>query len=932
MGELMRDFGKVLVKLSLMVAAIWIGTAMTGCGKKTEDAQTLISDARRYQENGDNKAAIIQLKNALQSNPDNSEARYLLGTLYNKTGDLQSAEKELRKALSLGMSPAKVLPDLGQTLLHLGQFQQVLDETGKLSEDKSSAEISTLRGNASLALGKVKEAKALFELALTDKPDFSGALIGLAQYSLGEKDPETAMRFAEQAVTKNPQNADAWLFKGDLLRMQGKIEPALAAYDEVIKVKPDGAPAYLNKAFLEISIGKFDAAKTDIDAARKVAPGNPMIFYTQALLDFNQGRHAAALESLQQILSKIPEHMPSVLLAGAVQSALGSSLQAERHLKHYLEKDPKNLYARKLLASSLLKSRQPQQAIDVLAPALKGAQQDTQLLALAGEAYLQVQDFPKATEYFERASDIEPKNAMLHTALSMSKLGQGQNARAVAELEMATKLDPKSSQAGILLVMTHLRLKEYDKALAAANALEKVYPDNPLVQNLKGGIYLGKNDRSNARASFEKALSLQPDYFSAVANLAQLDLQDKKPDAAKKRFEDILQKDKKNIQAMTALSNLALSQGQNTEATAWLERAAAENPDALQPAMLLAANYLRLGEKQKSLTLAQKLQGANPQNPGVLELLAQAQLGNNDKAAALESYSRLAAMLPEAAAVQLQIASIYLANQNIPAATDALKKALAIKPDYLEAQLAQAGLESRQGNYEKAIAISRQIQKQQVKSPIGYMTEGDILMSQQNPSLAARAYEQAFAISKSGPAMVKLHASLSQAGKGPEANSRLLQWLKEHPNDAASRMYLAGVYLTARSNKAAIEQYQLILKQAPAYMPAINNLATAYQQEGNPLALEYAEKAYQLAPDSPAVLDTLGWILVEQGNTTRGLPLLEKATSLAPDAAEIRYHLAAGLVKSGDKAKARKELEQLVGTGKQFSYLDEAKTLLRQVQ
>ena len=43
--------------------------------------------------------------------------------------------------------------------------------------------------------------------------------------------------------------------------------------------------------------------------------------------------------------------------------------------------------------------------------------------------------------------------------------------------------------------------------------------------------------------------------------------------------------------------------------------------------------------------------------------------------------------------------------------------------------------------------------------------------------------------------MLKLHASLSQAGKIPEANSRLVQWLKEHPDDAASRMYLAGVYL-----------------------------------------------------------------------------------------------------------------------------------------
>ena len=79
-------------------------------------------------------------------------------------------------------------------------------------------------------------------------------------------------------------------------------------------------------------------------------------------------------------------------------------------------------------------------------------------------------------------------------------------------------------------------------------------------------------------------------------------------------------------------------------------------------------------------------------------------------------------------------------------------------------------------------------------------------------------------------------------------------------------------------------------------------------------------------------MDTLGWILVEQGNTTRGLPLLEKAVSLAPEAADIRYHLAAGRAKSGDKVQARKELEQLLAAGKQFSSIDEAKLLQKQIQ
>lgn len=921
---------KLAITGATIFGAILLIGSVTACSK-TQTSQALVSEARQYQQKGDNKAAIIQLKNALQKDPDDAEARYLLGTIYYETGDPKSAEKELRKALSLGMSPDKVLPSLGKTLFLMGEFQKVLDETKQVSEEKGSAEISSLRGNAYQALGKGQEAKQSFDQALKYKADFPDALIGLAKHSVLEKDIDSATRFSEQAVSQNPQNPDAWLFKGDLLRAQGKGELALAAYDEVLKLQPKNNSAHISKATLEIASGKFDAAKLDIDEARKETPNNLIVLYTQALLDFRQGKSAAALESLQQVLRAAPEHMPSILLAGAVQYSMGSMPQAEQYLKKYLEKNPNNLYARKLLASTLLKSRQTQYAIDVLSPALKVEQQDPQLFALAGELYMQAGDFTKATEYFAKASALAPKEAQLHTALGLSKLALGENDLAVAEMETAVNLDAKSPKAGVLLVLTHLRLKEYDKALAAAKVIEKEQPDDPLGHNLKGAAYLGKNDTAAARASFEKAVSIQPTNFPAVVNLVRLDLQEKKPDVAKKRLEALLDKDKKNIQAMTALAGLAQSQGQTKEATVWLERASNENPDALQPAIMLASYYLLIGEKQKALTLAQKLQGSNPGIPDVLEILAQAQFANGDKPAALETYNKLAVIKPDSALVQFRIASIHMAMLNQPAASDALKKALTLQPDYLDAQLAQATLEMRKENYDGAIAITRQIQKQRAKSPVGYAMEGDVLMVQKKPALAVKAYEQAFAIGKSGPLMIKLHASLNQAGKGKEAAFRLTQWLKEHPADAPTRMYLAGTYLAEKQNKAAIEQYETVLQQDPKYAPALNNLAWLYQQEKDPRALEYAEKANQLTPDNPATLDTLGWILVEQGDITRGLPLLQKATTIAPEAAEIRYHLVLGLVKSGDKAKARKELEQLLATGKSFPRIEDAKALLKQL-
>ena len=70
-------------------------------------------------------------------------------------------------------------------------------------------------------------------------------------------------------------------------------------------------------------------------------------------------------------------------------------------------------------------------------------------------------------------------------------------------------------------------------------------------------------------------------------------------------------------------------------------------------------------------------------------------------------------------------------------------------------------------------------------------------------------------------------------------------------------------------------------------------------------------------------------MLVEQGDTARGLPLLQKASSQAPNAMEIRYHLAQALHKSGDKAGARRELDKLLASDTPFAHADEARALLK---
>lgn len=209
--------------------------------------------------------------------------------------------------------------------------------------------------------------------------------------------------------------------------------------------------------------------------------------------------------------------------------------------------------------------------------------------------------------------------------------------------------------------------------------------------------------------------------------------------------------------------------------------------------------------------------------------------------------------------------------------------------------------------------------------------EGDVLMAQKKSTLAIPLYERAFSLDKNPQLLSKLHTALKQAGKGSDADSRVMLWLKDHPEDLVTRMHLADSYVVENKNKEAIAQYQAILQRSPNTPAVLNNLAWAYFQEQDSRALEYAEKAHQYAADNPAVLDTLGWILVSQGNAARGLALLQKAMALAPENSDIRYHLAQALVASGDKVGARKELEKLLATGKTFPDKEAAKTLLKQL-
>ena len=108
-----------------IAASLLTVSLIAGCSADLTDVE-LLQRAKDFQDEGKVQSAIVELKNAASKNPQNIEVRWLLGKLYVELRDGESAEKELQKAIELGLDVASADISLAKAWILQGQYQKVL--------------------------------------------------------------------------------------------------------------------------------------------------------------------------------------------------------------------------------------------------------------------------------------------------------------------------------------------------------------------------------------------------------------------------------------------------------------------------------------------------------------------------------------------------------------------------------------------------------------------------------------------------------------------------------------------------------------------------------------------------------------------------------------------------------------------------------------
>ena len=902
-------------KAAAATLAVLISSCLVGCGNNSP--QALIASARASMAKNDDKTAIIQIKNALQADPNSGEARFLLGSVLLEQGDFVAADLELHKAQALHFSPDLVTPKLAAVMLAQSQYRKLTDEYAhtQLGTAAANADLDTSLAYAYAMLGQREPSDAALKAALAAAPDFEPALVAQARFVARAGDPDAAIALADKVLQRDPKSVEALRLKGDV-HMYLKSEPdqALADYRKALEVDPDSTPAHLAILSILMSQHKADEAEKQLAQMRKVTGNTAQAIYIEALIAYSRKNTEKAHQLTEQLLKVAPESPSVLLLAGGVELQSGSLLQAQTYLEHTVRLAPDALTARRMLVTAYLRANQPERALAALLPG-QTKTVPPELYATAAEVYLQNGDVKSAEEYFDKAAKQDPSDAGARTSLALAHMVDGQAPLAFEELQGIAATD-KGTAADLALISAYMRRGDHESALRAIDALERKEPGRPLASDLRGRVQLSMNDTAAARQSFEKALSIAPAYYSAVASLASLDAKENKLADARKRLEAFSAANPKNGAALIAL---ALVPGTSSEASAdYLKKAIAANPTAPDPRVMLVKLYLTDKNLRQAAAAAQDAVARLPDQPVVLEALGEVQLQSGEVNQAVTTFAKVSEIAPNSAQPLMRLADAQMQAGSKDSARDTLRKALSVKPDLIEAQRALAGMAASKGDFEGALDIAHTMQKQRPKESAGFTLEGDVEANRHDWDKAAAAYRAGLKLAPSTDLAVKLHSVLLASGADAQARSFESSWRKDHGDDSTFVFHVGDAALARKDYAAAESAYTAVLKVQPSNAAAYNNLAWVASQQNQPGALAYAEKANELAPNQPPFMDTLATVLAAGGQLDKALALQKKVVAAAPANDGFRLDLAKLYLKAGNKADARTELDRLAALGPKF--------------
>ncbi len=916
------------------------GLMVSACGMSS---QQRLQKANTAFNQGHYRTAEIQLKNLLQKASKNAKAWLLLGRVSLATGQYADAIAQLHHARSAGAPAAQVKTPLARALLGNSQYAKVialLKPDPKNQSTDPDAEQWVLLGEAYTRTQKTQPATQAFAQALQAKPKFAAALVGQARLAEANHHFKYAQQRLDQALKFDPSYAPAQFARGQFAYAKNQCKTAIPALKKAADSPSRALPlnqrftarAYLADCF--IRGGHFEAARPQVAKLMAGVPDNAFVNYLQALLNFRDKDYRQATDHLQQVLKNNPNQANALTLFGLVEIAQNNPRLAEVYLNQAVHQQPLNIKALQVLASLYIQQNQPDRAVSLLQNAHDNHKDNPTITAMLSTALVRNGKAADAVHLMQGSVKTMSAHPGLQFNVARILASAGNTAAATALLDQVKPKDKNGRlQTAHMKVQLALQQKQPNKALTTAKALVAEAPDDAGAKRLLASTYVAVGKPDKAQDVLKKLLAADPRDKVTRLDLGLLALREKNYRHADALFSAVLKQHPQYANAMLGLARSAAMQGHTDTEMHWLRKAHQAVPKADGPALALVRAQLARGQAKQAIPVARQLAAQHPHSAAAQKLAGMVLLtaGNNSKA--LASFQHAARLAPNDPTYQLDLARAQLAANQAKQAVTTLKALRKKHPDFLAAAPELAVAEVRAGHPKAALAAAHSLSRQANGKAAGAALEGDVLASQQRYQAAIKAYQRAYQANPSAAVAVRLFRARRQA-KAAHPAASLADWIARHPNDMRIRLMLAQWQQSQGQLQPAQKQYERVLKAAPGNPIALNNLALLYARQDKGRALVMAKKAYASQPRNPAIMDTLGWLQVQDGHLKSGLPLLQKAAASHASGPDIQYHLAAALAQTGEPrnmTKARTLLQQVLDHDRAFASRAQAQRLSKKL-
>lgn len=893
-------------KVVQLLSAGAFALSLMACSGKTADEH--IQQAQVFVEQGDNNAAIIELKSAVQQEPRSPLARYELGKVYIAQKNFESAEKELSRALELGHPAAQVIPLLSEAYQRTGANVALAD----LEFDEQSLttverlEIGYRKLQSFLQLEKNGDARILIDqMSTLDSNSVYKDLIE-AHRDVLDKDYAGALEQAKVLIERAPLNRDVLSFTARLYMLNGEEQEAANIYESYVGVATDDIESKFALANMLVQQGENARAEKYVDELMQISDTNALLNQLKGIIRAASNDYENALMFSEKAI-QFGQKDPRVrLVAGFSAFQLGEFEKAVGHLSLVASLLPDGHPGLRILAASQLQSDMGSEANAILPRIGEVTAQDATLFSRTGFELLQEGNVDAAKQVIEQAEKISETADDL-TRLGILKLSVN-NVEGLINLEEAVDKAPESVTAKTTLASAYLGTDQLDKALALAQDWQKTSPLEVEGYLLEAEVLQRQENYTDAEKLLEQVSTFAPENSALLVAKIRLNLRQKKIDEAMAITEQLLQNEPNNVIGLASLFSIQFERGDATQAVSRIQQSFNDEKENTGLALLLARAALASNQPKLGIEALDSI----PQDRGApsqfWSMKGFALLRDNQADAAEKHYQKWSELFPSQEAAVLGQMLILDSKREYQKGIDIMRDFLARK-DSLQVSFLQSYFYAMARNPEAAKATLNAIENKYHPLPFLRGVKARIALLENRPADAVEDALVAYSDNKKTDNLFVLVQALERSGQMARSYDTLVAHNGEFPNDMRAKLLLAERQIESDSAQA-IATYQQMLASAPNNFVVLNNLAYLLMQDGNlEEAADYAERAYEIQPDNAATADTYAQILVRQNKIKEALEAYSRVITDEEKNEEIILNYIETLFKNGSTVVAKRRLE-----------------------